>query len=55
MKFRPTYVLTAVLLATACAASNDPSAVAEAFWNASKDGDVELAKSYIAEGVNATI
>ncbi len=55
MKFRPTYVLTAALLAPACAASNDPRVVAEAFWTASKDGDMELAKSYIAEGGNATI
>ncbi len=56
MKFRPTYVLIAVLLATACGAAGDgPHAVADAFWSASKEGDVELAKSYIAEGGNATI
>ncbi len=56
MKFRPTYVLTAALLATACgAATDDPHAVADAFWSASKAGDVELAKSYIAKGGNATI
>ena len=56
MKFRPTYVLTAVLLAIACGAAGDgPHAVADAFWSASKEGDVEIAKSYIAEGGNATI
>ncbi len=55
MKFRPAYVLTTALLAIACGAANDPRDVAEAFWSASKAGDVELAKSYIAEGGNATI
>ena len=55
MKFRRTYLLTAALLATACGAADGPHGVAEAFWTASQDGDVELAKSYIAEGGNATI
>ena len=55
MKFRMTYLLTAVLLGTACGAAEDPRAVAEAFWTASKNGDMELAKSYMAEGGNATI
>ncbi len=55
MKIRPTCVLTAAFLAMACGAANDPRDVAEAFWSASKEGDVELAKSYIAEGGNATI
>lgn len=55
MKFRMTYLLTAALLGTACGAADDPRAVAEAFWTASKDGDMELAKSYMAEGGNATI
>ena len=55
MKFRTTYLLTAALLGTACGAADDPRGVAEAFWTASKDGDMELAKSYMAEGGNATI
>ena len=55
MKFRWTYLLTAALLATACGAADGPHGVAEAFWTASKDGDLELAKSYIAEGGNTTI
>lgn len=55
MKFRMTYLLTAALLGTACGAAGDPHAVAEAFWTASKDGDMELAKSYVAEGGSASI
>ncbi len=55
MKFRMTYLLTAALLGTACGAADDPRGVAEAFWTASKDGDMELAKSYIAEGGSASI
>ncbi len=55
MKFRMTYLLTAALLGTACGAADDPYGVAEAFWTASKDGDMELAKSYIAEGGSASI
>ncbi len=55
MKFRMTYLLTAALLGTACGAADDPRVVAEAFWTASKEGNMELAKSYMAEGGNATI
>ncbi len=55
MKLYWTYPLTAALLATACGAADGPHGVAEAFWTASRDGDMELAKSYIAEGGNATI
>ena len=55
MKFRMTYLLTAALLGTACGAADDPRVVAEAFWTASKDGDMELAKSYMAEGGSASI
>ena len=55
MRFRMTYLLTAALLGTACGASDGPRNIASAFWTASKDGDMELAKSYIAEGGNATI
>ena len=55
MKFRLTYLLTAALLGTACGASDDPRNIASAFWTASKDGDRELAKSYMAEGGTASI
>ena len=55
MKFRLTYLLTAALVGTACGAGDGPHDIASAFWTASKDGDMELAKSYIAEGGNATI
>lgn len=54
MRVHLTY-LTAVLFVTGCAGGDDPRAVADAFWTASKDGDVELAKTYIAEGGNASI
>ncbi len=55
MKFRMTCLLTAALLGTACSAGDDPHDIASAFWTASKDGDMELAKSYMAEGGTASI
>jgi hypothetical protein len=55
MKSRLTHILAAALLATACGAGDDPGAVAEAFWTASKAGDIELAKTYVAEGSKATM
>ena len=49
MKSRISLLLTAALLGTACGASEGPGDVAVAFWTASKDGNVELAKTYLAE------
>ena len=55
MKSRLTHILAAALLATACGAGEGPGAVAEAFWTASKEGDIERAKTYVAEGSKATM
>ena len=55
MKFRLTYLLTAALVGTACGTGDGPHAIASAFWTASKNGDMELAKSYMAEGGSASI
>ena len=55
MKFRLTYLLTAALVGTACGSGDGPHAIASAFWTASKNGDMELAKSYMAEGGSASI
>ena len=55
MRFRMSYLLTAAILGTACNASDGPRSLAEAFWTASKEGDAELARSYIVEGGSATI
>lgn len=55
MKFRLTHVFAAALLATACGAADGPGAVAQAFWTASKEGDIDRAKTYVAEGSKATM
>lgn len=55
MKLRPAYVILPVLLASACNAVDDPPQIAEAFWTAAKEGDMDLAKSYLAEGGRASI
>jgi hypothetical protein len=55
MTSRITYLLTATLCAAACGAADGPDVVAEAFWRASKEGDAELAKTYMAEGGSASI
>ena len=55
MRFRMSYLVTAAILGTACNASDEPRILAEAFWTASKEGDAELARSYIVEGGSATI
>ena len=55
MKFPLTHVFAAALLATACGAADGPGAVAQAFWTASKEGDIDRAKTYVAEGGNATM
>jgi len=55
MKFRLTHVVAALLLAAGCGTGDGPGAVAEAFWTASKEGDIELAKTYVAEGSKATM
>jgi hypothetical protein len=54
MRVHLTY-LTAVLFITGCAGGDDPRAIADAFWTASKEGDVERAKTYVAEGSTAKI
>ncbi len=55
MRFRISYLLVATLLGAACSAADGPADVAEAFWTASKEGDTELATSYIVEGGTTTI
>ena len=55
MKFRLTHIFAAALLATACGAADGPGAVAQAFWTASKEGDIDRAKTYVAEGGKATM
>ncbi len=55
MRFRLTHVFAAALLATACGAADGPGAVAQAFWAASKEGDIDRAKTYVAEGSKATM
>ena len=55
MRFRLTHVFTPALLVAGCASANGPGDVAEAFWTASKAGDIELAKTYVAEGSKATM
>ena len=55
MRFLMSCLVTAALVGTACSSADGPSAVAEAFWTAGKEGDTELAKSYIVEGGTATI
>ncbi len=47
--------LVTVGLFAACGGGNGPAVVAEAFWEASRTGDYELAQSYVAEGGNASI
>jgi predicted nucleic acid-binding Zn-ribbon protein len=55
MKFRLTHIFAAALLTTACGAADGPGAVAQAFWTASKEGDIDRAKTYVAEGSKATM
>lgn len=55
MTYRMMYVITATLTAAACGAADSPGTVAEAFWTASKDGDKELAETYMVEGGSASI
>lgn len=46
MRFRISCLFIATLLG-ACGAPNDPYAVSEAFWTATIEGDLELARSYM--------
>ena len=55
MKLPLTHILAAALLVAGCGSANGPGDVAEAFWTASKAGDIELAKTYVADGAKATM
>jgi len=53
--FRPVRCLAAALLTiiVAACASSDPAAVAEAFWQAGRDGDIERARSFVSASSSA--
>lgn len=43
------------IVLAACAGGPGPAEIADAFWTASRDGDVERAESYVAENTSASM